>query len=68
MVHPLYNTFAEENKHCLVCHHEDAVAVYHAADDLEDGPFGAVEVTCQNKDCLAVLYIPRLESPIKQKL
>ena len=61
MGHPLETTY------CLVCH-EDAVAVYHAAADLEDGPFGAVEVTCQNKDCLAVLYIPRLESPIKQKL
>ena len=35
MGHPLENTFAEENKHCLVCHHEDAVAVYHAAADLE---------------------------------
>jgi hypothetical protein len=65
MGHPLETTFAEENKHCLVCHHEDAIAVYHAADDLEIGPFGAVEVTCQNKECKAILYIPRLESPIQ---
>jgi len=65
MGHPLETTFAEENKHCLVCHHEDAIAVYLAVDSLVSGPFGGIEISCQNENCKAILYIPRLESPIQ---
>ena len=64
MGHPLETTFSEENKHCLVCHDKKAIAVYHAVDDLVKGPFGGIEVTCQNKGCMAILYIPRLASPV----
>ncbi|MGI9555520.1 MAG: hypothetical protein ACR2M9_01550 [Cyanophyceae cyanobacterium] len=56
-------THAEENKHCLICHQENAVVIHHALGDVKAGDFGHIQVICHNKECQAEFMIPRLTDP-----
>ena len=60
-------THAEENKHCLICHQENAVVIHHAVGDVKAGDFGHIQVICHNKECQAEFMIPRLTDPTKMK-
>jgi len=56
-------TYCEENKHCLVCHHETALVIYHPARNLKLKEYGSIEVICKNERCNAELKIPILDKP-----
>lgn len=53
-----------ENKHCLICHHETTNVTYHP---INTKNLGGVEYQCQNPDCQATGFIPRLEKHLMTK-
>lgn len=63
MSNPFDTIYAEENKHCLVCHHENAIVIHHPARNLDAKEYGLIEVVCKNENCKAKLTIPILEKP-----
>jgi hypothetical protein len=64
---PYEEHYVDENKHCLVCHQENATVIHHPVGDVKAGDFGHIEVICNNKECKAELMIPRLTDPTKMK-
>ena len=65
MSSPYDTTHAEENKHCLVCHNEQATVIFHPAKNVKAKEYGFIEVICKNEKCKAELKIPFLENPKK---
>lgn len=54
---------AEENRHCIVCHHEQATVIFHPPRDIKKKQYGLIESICKNEKCKAELKIPILDKP-----
>ena len=54
---------AEENRHCIVCHHEQATVIFHPPRDIKKKQYGLIESICKNEKCKAEVKIPILENP-----
>ena len=63
MSSPFDTIHAEENKHCLVCHNEQATVIFHPKRNEKVKDYGFIEVICKNENCQAELQIPFLKDP-----
>jgi len=58
---------AEENKHCIICHQEQAVVIFHPTRNKKKHEYGFIEVICKNENCKSEIKIPleKWEDPAK---